>query len=511
MHRLESWLALITSALVLAACARSSLEMAPDRPDRPWIPATTASGEIIAGEPAPEQAQSLGYVLPSNQALARIPATPSGILSDHAYSLAELIDIAQSSNPKTRGAWDEARDAALAAGIARSAYLPNVSAGVIGAYQTGRNSSSFQGESTKNDLSVDGGIAALSLQWLLFDFGKRSALLDAARQGSVITNIAFTQAHQQVIYKVSLAFYANAAAQARMATATKALKNAQDVQTAAEGRYHHGIGTVVEVAEARQSTAQANLAQVQAEGAAQDSYLSVLAAMGISPFSKIKIADISNRKLSPAMTASIEQVVSEALARRPDTLTAYAAHEASLANLRAARAEFLPKVFVAATGSYTMGNLSLSGLPSIEQQPATLNLSQHNLGATVLMGITVPVYDAGVRDAMWEQAKANVDKSNAALEETRNEAMRDVVAAGNAAKTSLSAYDAAHALMSAAQTTFDAALQSYRHDVGTITAVTTAETQLLLAENAATDAYSNALSSAATLALSAGTLGAAPE
>jgi outer membrane protein TolC len=233
--------------------------------------------------------------------------------------------------------------------------------------------------------------------------------------------------------------------------------------------------------------------------------------MGISPFSKIKIADISNRKLSPAMTASIEQVVSEALARRPDTLTAYAAHEASLANLRAARAEFLPKVFVAATGSYTMGNLSLSGLPSIEQQPATLNLSQHNLGATVLMGITVPVYDAGVRDAMWEQAKANVDKSNAALEETRNEAMRDVVAAGNAAKTSLSAYDAAHALMSAAQTTFDAALQSYRHDVGTITAVTTAETQLLLAENAATDAYSNALSSAATLALSAGTLGAAPE
>src|SRR6202795_4360634 len=135
MHRLESWHVLITSALVLAGCARSSLEMAPDRPDRPWTPATAESGEIIAGEPAPEQAQSRGYVLPSNQALGKIPAAPSGINPDHAYSLAELIDIAQSNNPKTRVSWDEARDAALAAGIARSAYLPSVSAGVIGAYQ----------------------------------------------------------------------------------------------------------------------------------------------------------------------------------------------------------------------------------------------------------------------------------------------------------------------------------------------------------------------------------------
>jgi outer membrane protein len=70
---------------------------------------------------------------------------------------------------------------------------------------------------------------------------------------------------------------------------------------------------------------------------------------------------------------------------------------------------------------------------------------------------------------------------------------------------------AAQALASAAQTTFDAALQSYRDGVGSITAVTMAETQLLLAQNAKTDAYSNTLSAAATLALSAGTLGAAPQ
>jgi outer membrane protein len=40
--------------------------------------------------------------------------------------------------------------------------------------------------------------------------------------------------------------------------------------------------------------------------------------------------------------------------------------------------------------------------------------------------------------------------------------------------------------------------------------VTIAERQLLVAKNAATDAYSTALSTAATLALAAGVLGSAP-
>jgi len=49
-----------------------------------------------------------------------------------------------------------------------------------------------------------------------------------------------------------------------------------------------------------------------------------------------------------------------------------------------------------------------------------------------------------------------------------------------------------------------------RNGVGSITDVTIAERQLLVAKNAATDAYSTALSSAATLALAAGILGSSP-
>ena len=91
----------------------------------------------------------------------------------------------------------------------------------------------------------------------------------------------------------------------------------------------------------------------------------------------------------------------------------------------------------------------------------------------------------------------------------RLEAARQIISARHTLKTSLSAYAASTALTAAAQTTFNAALAAYRNGNGTISDVTIAERQLLQAKNAATDAYSNSLSAAATLALSAGLLGSA--
>jgi outer membrane protein len=74
-----------------------------------------------------------------------------------------------------------------------------------------------------------------------------------------------------------------------------------------------------------------------------------------------------------------------------------------------------------------------------------------------------------------------------------------------------SSCQASKSLASAAQTTFNAALAAYQHGVGSITDPTLANSQLLQAKNASTDAYSTALSAAAMLALATGTLGAAPE
>jgi len=518
MRRLKRAVALAVSSFCLAGCAIFAVDMAPDRPDQPWNPATTVTGEIIPGAKAPPDSTGPGYVLPSNAEVASVPPPPPGVDLRRAYTLPELIDIAQMNNPLTRTAWNDARKIALAAGIAESTYLPRITASAAGAYLTSEGNSSATvsagnvavGANTSTSTSARGTISAVSLQWLLFDFGAREAIIEAAKQASVISNIAFTAAHQQVIYDVSVAFYLNAAARARAATAAQSLRNAQAVEAAANDRYRNSIGTVIEVSQARQATAQARLVVVQATGGAQNTYLNLISAMGISPLTKLRIADVSRRSLSPNMATSVERIISTALARRPDILTAYAAQKASLANFRAAAAEFLPKVFLTGTSAWNSGNLNVTALPSIGQEAPTVNLSGNRSSSSVFLGATVPLYDAGVRAAKVTQAQADVDNANVMLVRRQNEAVRQIALADNALRTSLSAVSASGSLSKAAQTTFDAALASYRNGVGSITDLNIASTQLLQAKNASTDAYSTALSAAAALALSAGVLGVSP-
>src|SRR5262249_58757713 len=111
------------------------------------------------------------YVLPANTKAAGEALAPANLDKSHPYTLAELIDLAQSHNPSTRVAWENARDAALATGIAKAAYLPSLSASVVGAYQTG------------GDVSPHGSISALSVQWLFFDFCPRHPPVSSAPPG----------------------------------------------------------------------------------------------------------------------------------------------------------------------------------------------------------------------------------------------------------------------------------------------------------------------------------------
>ncbi len=496
MQRPERALVLGLAVAWLAGCATSALDLAPTRPDEPW---SSAPGE-----------KPQGYVLAPNADLATVPAVPA-VEGSRVYTLAELIDMAESSNPVTRIAWNDARRVALAAGIAESAYLPQLTASAIGGYQTSSGHDTAPGVPVLGSGSASGTVAAVSLQWLLFDFGERSAVVVMAKQASVISDIAFTAAHQQVIYAVTQAFYALAAAQARAATAEQSLKDSQAIQAAAEARYQHGVGTLIEVDQARVGSAQAELGRVQAGGAAEDAYLTLMTAMGISPLTKIRIADVSGRPLPPALPPPVQSVLTQALARRPDVQSAFAAELASAAHIRAARAEFMPKVFLAGNATYSSAGLDVTALPGVGQQGPTVNVSGSRFGGSIFAGITVPIYDGGLRAAVLDQAKAELDSAEAWSARVKEDAIRQIVTADNALRTTLSAYRAAESLTAAAQTTFNAALAAFRSGVGSATDVTLAETLLLQGRNASSDAYSGALAAAASLALASGALGSAPQ
>ena len=69
-------------------------------------------------------------------------------------------------------------------------------------------------------------------------------------------------------------------------------------------------------------------------------------------------------------------------------------------------------------------------------------------------------------------------------------------------------YEAATSMIAASELTFDAALTAYRSGAGSITEVMLAETQLLQARIASTEAHGATLSAAASLALATGAMDA---
>ncbi len=101
-------------------------------------------------------------------------------------------------------AWEQARQAALAVGLVRSSYAPQISIEAIGGVQrtplpipTTLIPSGYFVSDTREF------VPAIALKWLLFDFGRREGLEQSAKANSFVANVAFTGAHQKLVFEVS--------------------------------------------------------------------------------------------------------------------------------------------------------------------------------------------------------------------------------------------------------------------------------------------------------------------
>ena len=120
----------------------------------------------------------------------------SPLAPEKRYALAELIDLAQRTNPETRVAWERARQAAAAVGLVESEYYPVLALSA----SVGAGSASFpiprnlvpQGHFRVDSASFT---PTLTLRWLLLDFGQRRAAHEAAAAQLLAENLRFNDKH----------------------------------------------------------------------------------------------------------------------------------------------------------------------------------------------------------------------------------------------------------------------------------------------------------------------------
>lgn len=492
------FLAIGSASALLQACATDALKNAPQAADQPWKPVVEQGPNVLL---TPTE-QDANFSVPANPVVSHIRPAPA-LQSDHPYSLYELIDIAQRENPSTRLAWNAAKQAALTQGMVESTFLPRISARVIGGWGRSRSPINlpFVGETDIN-MRAQGVIPALALEWLLFDFGQRRALAAGAGHLSDAANILFNAAHQKVIRDVTHAYYQYGLSRERVRIAEQSHHHAQQVAQAVKARYQAGLGTTVETALATQHVAQARLRIVTAEGLRTTAYQEVLAATGLPGNSKLELSSQMSRPLDHVSAELADEAIEQALSQRPDVLASYSALLAAKEGIKAADADFAPKIFMAGVVAYTRSEFGVNSLPDWHRR---------SYPSALMLGLNWPIFDGGLHAARLKDAQINAAKAEDMFQKLQQDAMREMVAMHAVLRSALAAYQAAGELEQAAQTAYDAALDAYQYGVGTITMTQEASSGLLDAQLARADAHVAALNAAADLAFLMGDMTSAPQ
>ncbi len=480
-------LLLLLTAGMLCGCVSQDSYAPSASPDQPWV---------AEHQPRYSSGGTKTFMIPADSKRAQL--TPGTLADpDRTYDLPALIDLAQQLNPLTRSAWQQARQAAIAAGMVEASYLPFITASVVAGSQTLTVPLPDRLGNRDVENNLDGTASILSLQWLLFDFGQRQALQEQAGQLALAANYLFNGAHQTLIFKVSQAYHHYGAAIQRQHIADQAVHNAEIIQAAVNARAAQGLATSIETAQADQALAQAQLRQIQANGNERTAYQHLLAAVGTTEELTIAAQHSAQRPLPAALNTPLDTLIPQALSQRADVAASYAALQGSKAGAEAVQAGYLPKIYLGSNLSWGKGEFDVSGLPSIGQQ---------GRGSSILLGVTVPLYDGGLRNARVKEAESRISTAEYELQRIQTAAVTEIVAAHHALRTALASYHAASALVAAAATTYDAALEAYRHGLGTIDTVTVADSALLDARLAREDAYAGALLTSVNLAFMLGTL-----
>ena len=185
----------------------------------------------------------------------------------HAYSLAELIDIAEHNNPGTRIAWERAKQRAEQLGIERSAYYP-VLAGVA-TFAASRTivpvPKAIVPAGLRDDRNTAGrtrsDVAISSVRFRQAEGKSRRRNAQALAAGA-----NFMQTNQDVAFRVASAYYQLLTAEEALQAAKETLKTAQTTQDAAETQLRNGRSTLPDVLNAGAETSQAVFDEESADG-----------------------------------------------------------------------------------------------------------------------------------------------------------------------------------------------------------------------------------------------------
>lgn len=414
--------------------------------------------------------------------------------------LAEAVERALCSNPKTRAAWADVKAQAAGVGVARAAYLPTVSANWQGVRQNSvtdiENHPTLGSDHTSTVRSAD-----VSLNWLLFDFGGREAALKNANALLEAARATQDATLQDEFATVARDYYAAQTAMGELDAAKDVEDMTRQSMVAAQARTNRGIAPVTDALQAQTQHEQAVFSLTKAESDAQTALGTLASDMNLAPDLPLEVPTVTEEARTDAkFSEPVAQMIRDVQIAHPSVRAARAQYEAALAKVSQTRAQGLPSI-------------SLVGKYSRDNQPESMGLGLPTYPATghaayIGIQVSIPLLEGFGRHYQIDQAQAQAERQQDAVDEARQQVALDVWKSYQALTGATRNAQNSATLLDTAQQAWKAARHRYDAGVGNILELMNTQAALANAKQRRIEALAGWDNARVDLAAKLGQLGA---
>jgi outer membrane protein len=453
----------------------------------------TANGHGQSAPPVPDKVWHPKSEQELSRELVTHPEKKYDIDATKNYTLAELIDLAQQHNPETRVAWETAKARAASLGIARSALFPTIAAVALGA--TTRQAALIGEYFHRQTLGIFE--PTLHVEYLVFDFGGRNGAIDAAKANLLAADLSFNDTHRRIIFQVASAYYRLLNAKGQRAAAEASLKNAQTLEEDAKNRLDNGLATKPDLLEATAARTQADY-DLQATIGAEDIARGDLAtSMGLPPGTQFEVQSVEELVTPTVMADSVDQAIDHAFAQRPELMQQVARVRAASASIKQARSTYFPSLYFSGDGGLARAYGQQDLLPGHYAEGEIWSVG---------MQLKWTLFDGARREHQIAEAQAQEKSAAANIDVLRDQIANEVWSAYTNMRTTLKQQQAAAALLTASEQSYEAAHESYDYGFRNLIDVVSAQKTLAQARSEDVFARTQLLLQVANLAFRTGDL-----
>jgi outer membrane protein len=370
-------------------------------------------------------------------------------------SIATAVDLALQYQPSIRAANANVQSSSASLTLARSAYFPALS--VTGTATRTGGAFVFNPQFPPRNQYYNNYTGVLNVQQTIYDFGKTDGRVSSAHDILNANTYDYQYSRLNVIANAEITYYGVLEAQRVVVVNLETLAQTEAHLKESEAYYKVGTRPQFDVTTAQVNVANAKVSLITAKNQLRIARLQLENSMGVHSTVPYELADTLG---VPAFSLSLDTVKTIALSTRQDLLAAQAIVQNGQSLVSSANSQYLPTL--SATGAWNWSNFVF---------PLQ---SRWNAGIT----LSLPVLQGFGISALVDQAKANLESSQASLSLVVENALLDVEQQYLSLKEASDRIAATTGLVGQAEQNLKIAEGRYNFGVGSAIEITDAQVTL---------------------------------